>query len=232
MIEKITSSPILRYIAILIAGVAIGALFYPTKRIEERVSSKYEEEITHLKQEHEQSTKKLTEELTKTKEQQTHITRDYEQKITQLTTQISHLKSSTKTSYYKIVRPDGTVEIKKFSENDVSESTTVITQIQQEFKEKIDEIEVKWEKIHKERVEKLHHDYSAKEAQYQSKISELEKSKVTEINPRKLGLELGLLSNRDYYLHANADVFGPLFIGVHSQIGLYPSLGGGLGIRF
>ena len=35
---------------ILAVGITIGVLFYPSKRVEEKVSQKYEQEITALKE--------------------------------------------------------------------------------------------------------------------------------------------------------------------------------------
>jgi uncharacterized membrane-anchored protein YhcB (DUF1043 family) len=46
-----------RGILVLLLGVTIGVLFYPTKRVEEKLTQKYEQQISALKQEHQLETK-------------------------------------------------------------------------------------------------------------------------------------------------------------------------------
>jgi len=228
----VEGSKVAQFVLVLLLGVAIGAIFYPTKRIEEREKSRYEEQLKITKEANEKEVKQLNERLDKSVEETKQVRQESETKISKLTTQVHDLQSKQKTSYYKLVKPDGTVEIKKYSESEVTESTKVITQIQEEFKTKIESIETKWETLHKERVETLQKEWSSKEQTYQTKIAELEKSKVTEINQKKFGLEAGLMSNLNYYGHFNADIFGPIFIGGQAEFGPAPAFGLGLGIRF
>ena len=130
--------------------------------------------------------------------------------------------------------PDGTIEIKKFTESEVNESSKVITQIQEEFKTKIDKIETKWSEIHKERVAKLQKDFDSKESGYQKTIEELTKSKTVSVNEKHFGLEAGMMSNKNYYGHVTADLWGPVFVGVHGEVGANNDnkLGAGIGLRF
>lgn len=228
----IEGSKVLQFALVLLLGVAIGAIFYPTKRTEEREKSRYEEQLKITKEANDKEVKQLNERLDKATTEVKQVKEESESKITKLTTQVHDLQSKQKTAYYKVVRPDGTIEIKKFSESEVTESTKVVTQIQEEFKQKIASIEEKWETLHKERVEVLQKEWSSKEQTYQTKIAELEKSKVTEINQKKFGLEAGMMSNLNYYGHFNADVFGPIFVGGQAEFGPAPTFGLGLGIRF
>jgi uncharacterized protein (DUF3084 family) len=236
MIDKVKdlvqNSRLLQFTLVLIFGIAIGAIAYPTKRIEEREKSKYQEELKIVNESHDKLIKQITSEIDKTTSEYKQYRSNSEQKISKLTYQIHDLRSKQKTSYYKIVRPDGTVEIKKYSETDVSESTQTIDQIQQEFKRQMDSITKQTEELHKKQIENLQHDFDSKERSYQNKITELEKSKVEEINQKHFGLEVGMNTNMSYYGHATADLFGPFFAGVQTDISMTPSFGLGIGIRF
>lgn len=221
-----------KFVVVLLVGVTIGALFYPTKRIEEKITQKYESQITTLKETHLKEVKDVQEKLDKVTEQSRVYKEQTEHKITTMTSQMKDLQSKQKTSFYKIVRPDGTIEIKKFSETEVNESSKVVTQVQEEFKKKVEEIETKWETIHKERVTKIQTDFQSKEEMYKKEISELKSSKVTEINKKSFGLEAGITTDKNYYGHATADLWGPIFVGLHGQLGEDRNLGIGLGLRF
>lgn len=241
MWEKIKAlvegSKVIQFVLVLLLGVAIGALFYPTKRIEERERQKHELETKTLNETHSKELSQVRDTLDKTTQEFKSQLSESEKKITKLTTENSTLKSSQKTAYYKLVKPDGTIEIKKFSETQVDESKQVITSIQEEFKQKVASIETKWETVHKERVEKLQKEFSSKEESYKHQIDELEKSKVVDINKKSFGAEVGVLTNLNYYGHVTYDVFGPFFLGLHAQFGLTPTApsaagGAGIGLRF
>ena len=240
MLEKIkdtiSNSKILQFIIILVAGIAIGALFYPTKHIEETISQKYEKIVQQEKEQHSIENKKIQEDYSKLQLSSLEQKKELEVKVSSLTTQVHELKSKQKTSYYKLIKPDGTIEVKKFSETDVEESSKVVTQIQQEFKEKVSSIETKWETIHKQRVEELQSKFDSKEKTYQQEISEYKSKRVEDINAKHAGLEVGLNTRGNVYLHPSYDLFGPLYIGVNAEGNIANkndmSAGAGLGIRF
>jgi len=226
-----------QFLLVLLAGIAIGAIFYPTKHIEERERQKHELETKTLNETHAKELSQVRDTLDKTTQEFKSQLSESEKRITKLTTENTTLKSSNKTAYYKIVRPDGTIEIKKFTESQVDESRQVITSIQEEFKQKVASIETKWEKVHQERVAAIQKEFTSKEESYKHQIDELEKSKVVDINKKSFGAEVGVLTNLNYYGHVTYDIFGPIFIGLHAQFGLTPSApgaagGAGLGLRF
>lgn len=225
-----------RCIGCLLLGCAIGAIFYPSKRIEERLETKHQLELKELKTAHSTEVASLQERLDKVTQSEKQYREETERKLSLLTTENKDLKSKQKTSFYKIIRPDGTIEIKKFTESEVNESSKVVTQIQEEFKAKIESIEKKWETIHRERVSTLKKEFDSKEEVYKKEIDTLKSSKVTEINKKSLGVEAGVTQDLDYYGHATYDLFGPVFVGGHIQVGkdLKSSnkLGVGLGLRF
>jgi hypothetical protein len=224
-----------RYLLVLLLGATIGALFYPTKHIEERVSQKYEAEIAVLKETHSKEVTNIQEKLDKTETESKKYKEETETKISKLTTEIKTLQSKQKTAYYKIVRPDGTIEIKKFSESEVNESSQVVTQIQEEFKRKVEQIEDKWKNIHTERVTALKKEFDSKEQEYQKQISELKAEKVVDVNKKNFSVEAGLMTNKNIYGHATMDLWGPIMIGIHAEAakdGSNSSVGAGVGLRF
>jgi chromosome segregation ATPase len=213
----------------------LGAVFYPTKNIEEKLSQKYEQEIASLKEQHSKELATSKETLDASVKQFNQQIAEKEKKISVLTSQVTDLKSKQKTAYYKVIKPDGTIEIKKFSETEVSESTKVVTQIQEEFKEKLASIEKKYEEIHTKRVTELKKEFDSKEQEYKKTITSLEQSKSTNVNPKRFGAEVGSNTERQYYVHGTGTLVGPLFLGIHGESNREmdkKSIGLGVGINF
>lgn len=221
---------------ILAVGITIGVLFYPSKRVEEKVSQKYEQEITALKEAHSKEVQTLNEAKTKVEAEAKEYHTVTEKKIASLTTQVSELKSKQKIATYKLVKPDGTIEERTYTENEIDQSTKTVVKIQEEFKQKVDSIEQKWSQIHETRVAALKKEFDSKESEYQKTIASYESHKVTETNQKRFGLEAGITNERNYYGHATADLWGPVFVGVHGQVGANGNnannMGLGLGLRF
>jgi hypothetical protein len=155
-LKSALNRPVYKHIALFFVGAIVGTILYPTKTIEEKLSKKHQQEIVSLKEAHAKEYKKLEEVSIKTNQEYDRYKKETDIKLSKQTEEVKDLKKKQKTSYYKIVKPDGTIEIKKFSESETSESSRIIQEIKQEFKLKIDSIEEKWEKIHKSRVEDLY----------------------------------------------------------------------------
>lgn len=234
-LKDLLSKEWVRLVGVLLIGITIGVIFYPTKRIEEKMTQKHQAEVSIIKEQHSKEVSELNEKLTVSLQENKQLHVESERKITKLTNEVKNLQSKQKTAYYKLIKPDGTIEIKKFTESEVNESTKVVTSIQEEFKQKIDQIETKWSTIHQERVSKLVKEFDSKETEYKKTIDELTKSKTVSINEKKFGIEAGILNDKSYYGHATMDVWGPTFIGVHGELGQNNNankLGVGLGLRF
>lgn len=230
---SLLNNQVVRYVLTLVAGVAIGAVFYPTKSIKESLEKTHQVEISQLKEQFSQQQQKSEEEYNKTISQYKQTTEQSQHKIDTLTTQISTMKSQQKTSYYKLVKPDGTVEIRKTSDSETEESNQVVTQIHEEFQKKIDSIEKKWEDVHTKKVQELTASFASKEQSYQKEIDTLKQTKDTEVNQKKFGVELGETVDKNTYLHATGDIFGPVFMGLHGEYGQdHKDIGVGVGIRF
>lgn len=227
----IAENKLVQFLLVGLCGIAIGVIFYPTKEIQEKEKIKYEQQISKLSEEHKIELNKLNESLKKEKHRVVTINKDLRSKLDKITVENKELKNKQKVSYFKLIKPDGTIEIKKFSESEINESSQVITKIQQEFEFRLKSVEDKWEKIHEQRVSSIKKEFDKKEEEYKKQTQELEKIKITEINKKKFGLEVGLNLQKQLYGHITYDLFGPLFIGLHSQVGSI-NTGAGIGIRF
>lgn len=233
--KELLSKEWFRLVGVLLIGITIGVLFYPSKRIEEKMTAKHQEEISVLKEVHTKETKDLNEKYSASQQENKSLKVESERKISKLSEEVKTLKAKTKTSTYKLVKPDGTIEERTFSESEIDQSSRVVTQIQEEFKTKIEQIESRYAAIHTERVVAIKKEFDSKESEYKKTIDELTKSKTVTINEKKFGIEAGITNEKNYYGHATMDIWGPTFIGVHGQVGPNNNsnnLGIGLGLRF
>jgi len=232
--KKLLNNKIFHYILLLGIGVTIGVLFYPTKKITERIKTEHEEEFKMQSTIHKILTKKLTLQIDSLKEEKTKLTIETSQKITKLTYQVRELQSKKKETFYKLIKPDGTIEEKRFTESEVNESSQVVTKVREEFDQKVTKISERWQRVHTTRVRKLKREFDKKESTYKKTISKMESEKITDINPKKYGVELGYTADSNYYGHVNIDVFGPVFLGLHTEtdFGANHTVGAGIGIRF
>ena len=227
----------LGYIATLIVGVVVGAVFYPSKRQTEHLKKTYEQQLSQVRQEHAREISMLEEKYKLALEEHKSKLAEYDKRVITLTAEIRSLRSKQQTSRYKIVHPDGTVEEKEFTKMETSESSKMISKIREKFNAKVAEIETKWMQIHRDKVSEIKREFDRKESEYKSTIASLERRVTVEINPRRFGLEVGLTDLRQYYLHATADLAGPIFFGVHGQSSssgdrLGGVIGVGVGVRF
>lgn len=233
LLKKLWNNEIIRSVIILAIGITVGAVFYPSKHVEETVSKKYESEISALKQSHSQELQSSNEQLQKVTAESAAYHSQADAKISQLTSQVSSLQSKKKVSYSKIIHPDGTIEIKQNSESDTNSTSQVVTQLQSEYQTKMDSLKQQMSKESDDKVSLLTKQFDAKEQDYKKQISDFESKKVVDVNAKKFGLEGGMLNDKDYYLHATGDIWGPVFIGVQGEAGPGGSkMGLGLGIRF
>lgn len=236
MFEAVTNlikaSRPLQFALVFIAGGAIAAIFYPTRIVEQKLQKTFDQQISVLKQQHSQelstaqeSFKKQTEELT-TKNEQLSI------KVTSLTTQVTSLKTHQKKSFYKIVHPDGTVEERVSTTTDSDEEQKVSQQVQQEYRKKLEEDVTKLESIQADKIATLQKQFDSKEQDYQHTIATLTESKTVTTNPKNFTLDVGMLTNTDYYGHVTYTLWGPFILGLQGQMGTSPAAGAGLGLRF
>lgn len=225
-----------RLVGVLLIGITIGALFYPTKRIEEKLHKVHQEEMASLKEVHSRETKELTEKYDSAVAESKSVKAESERKISQLTEEVRTLRQRTSTQTYKLVKPDGTIEERTFTESEIDQSSRVVTQIQEEFKQKVESIENRYAVIHAERVTALKREFDSKESEYKKTIDELTKSRTVTVNEKRFGIEAGILTDKNYYGHATMDLWGPIFLGVHGELSSEKlngnKMGAGIGMRF
>lgn len=144
-----------------------------------------------------------------------------DQKISTLTSQVSDLSSHQKIIYSKTTHPDGTVEIHQTTVNSVTQSDKTDSESNQDT------------------VSKIQNDSLTKEQGYQNTISSLEQQEKITKNQKHISLEVGMMSDKNYYVHSAADLWGPVFVGIQGEIKSAQSdtnaenkVGLGIGIRF
>lgn len=215
---ELMSKEWVKLIGMLLIGITIGALFYPTKHIEEKLTQKHMEELQKYSEERIREVTTLNEMVSKLTTESKIYKEESERKYSMLKIENKELKSKQKTAYYKLIKPDGTIEIKRFTESEVNESTKVITSIQEEFKKKVESIENKYALIHTNRVLAIKKEFESKESEYKKTIEELTRTKTTTINEKRFNGEVGMMTNKDYYVHATAGIWGPFTLGLHAEL--------------
>jgi len=232
--KKLLKNDKLVYSLAFVAGLIIGAIFYPTKEVTEEVKKKYEQQIEKILSEKNKLESSYKEKLEKSEQTARSYEQTTQQKINSLKTQITELQSKSKETYFKIVKPDGTIEERVYKESEYSQSTKIIEDIKIEFNTKISEIESRYEKVHKERVSELNTAYEKKIEEKNKVIEELYSKKTTLINPRKFSTAIGYLSNENYYGSVSYNLTGPFILNLHGQsdMGSEYAFGAGLGIGF
>ena len=234
IINYIKNNIVAQFIIVLVVGIVIGAIFYPTKHIEERMNKMWQKRVDTVREWGENIGKKHLDDHRKEVKAHNETKIEMTKKISKLEMKVTELNAKKKETFYKIVKPDGTIEIKKYKESEVNETTKVVTKIREEFDQKIKSIASKWQAVHKKRISILKKEYSEKEAKYQAEIKQLKSEKIVDINPKSFGLEVGYLHNKNWYSHTSYDLFGPVFIGIHTESDFKDDfvVGGGIGVRF
>jgi len=224
-----------RYVGILIIGMAIGAVFYPSKTITTEETSKFEQEIEKLKTEKQKMFSEMHASLHKEQLSSLKYKEESQKRFSSLKQENFKLKSRVKEKRFKIIRPDGTIEEKWFKESETDVVSSVVTSIKSEFTRKVSSIEKKWKSIHKTRVEKIKSEYEKKIIEATKTKSSTHKKSKTEINKRSFGVSLGVTNDDSYFSSVSYDIFGPVFLDLHlesdKQFGGQEA-GIGIGLRF
>lgn len=228
----------------LLLGITVGAIFYPTKRVEERVkievSERYELNISELKQERERLVSNYEERLDTEEKRYVEYQEEVSERMISLTTENRELKQSMKKKKFKLVKPDGTIIEREYEESQSEEVTSVVTEVRLEFDRKVASIEDKWKKVHQKRVGDLEKEYEAKvekvRSEQKEKIVYVDKEKIVEVNSKKLRPEIGVNTDKEVYLHTTYSLWGPVFIGAGTSMNIETKEFGdarvGVGIEF
>lgn len=222
-----------RYIIILLVGIAVGAIFYPSKEVSIEEKLRLESEITKLKKEKKEIKIDYENKLAIKEQISKEYKKDSESKLSSLRQENTVLKQKAKEKTLKIIKPDGTIVEETIKEYQTEIISKVVTEIKQEFKEKIQLIENKWKKIHEQRVTKIRDNYVYQLEEKDKKIRQYELNKVVKINQRKFGISLGYLGNNEYFSSVQYDMFGPMFLDLHLGGNNNNTRAGiGIGVRF
>ena len=236
VLKKLLSNKWAIPVVTLLAGMAIGAIFYPSKSITREETARYEAKIEKLEEE-KKSIKALSEVTLKSMEAANKsMIAEKESKISSLRTENTHLKKKTKERIVKIISPDGTIREEIVRESDTEIVSQIVTDIKQEFNEKVTSIESKWKKIHETRVVTIRETYEKKLSDKQHIIDTYSKKETIKINERKFGISVGYTNDQRYYGGVSYDVFGPVFLDLHldadPKVTGENQLGVGIGFRF
>lgn len=219
----------------LLIGIAVGSIFYPSKTITREETAKYEAKIEKL----ETQKREIKKEMENTVDVITELNHiriaEKEQRITSLRTENTNLRQKTKERIIKIIKPDGTITEEIVRESDTEIVSQIVTDIKQEFNEKVTSIENKWKTIHKKRVIVIKEKYEKKLTEKQHIIDTYSKKETIKINERKFGVSLGYTSDDNYFSNISYDIYGPFFLDFHieSNEGFSnTNTGIGIGIRF
>lgn len=129
-----------------------------------------------------------------------------QKEVSSLETSNRKLKQTVKERTKIIKKPDGTIITIIDKETDTEEYETKVKEIEEKYQKEL--------------------------ALKNQEIEKLKEYNKTEINRRRVGVEVGMLLTRDYYAHVQADVFGPFIVGLHAQMGKNNTLGVGVGFKF
>lgn len=227
MVKDLLKKKSTQLVLALLLGVTVGALFYPTKSIKE----KYELQIKELKKESSTKIAELEESLESSEEENREYQEETRRTMSELRTENRELRKSMKRKKFKLVKPDGTIIEKEYEESQSEEISSVVTEIREEFDQKVSSIESRWKKVHLERVSKLREQHESEI----KKIRSEKKERVVEVNKKKLRPEIGINTNLDAYFHMTYSLWGPVFIGggasVNPQDGQFGEARFGLGLE-
>lgn len=217
---------------VFLGGAVIGALFYPTKHVEEKLQKTYQQQISTLTQQHSQELSKMQTTFESQTQQLTQTNTQLTSKVNELTSQVTNLKTHQSKTFYKIVHPDGTIEERASSVKDSDEEQQITEQVQTEVDQKVQATTQLLTTQFQQQISEMQKTWDSKEQTYQQTISTLTQSKVVDTNAKRFVLDAGALTNADYYGHITYSLLGPIVIGIQGQFGASPAAGAGLGLSF
>jgi hypothetical protein len=236
MFEAVTNlvkaSKPLQFALVFIAGGAVAAIFYPTKQIKESLTKTFQSQISTLNQQHSSEISQMAQVSDQKIQDLTQTNSTLTSKVTELTSQVSDLKSHQQKNYTKVIHPDGTIEITASSEKDSDSSSDNTTDMQTTISQQVATATSKITQDYESKISTLQQQWDSKEQSYQSQISTLTQTKSVTTNPKNFTLDVGGITNGDYYGHVTYDVWGPFVLGLQGQFGTSSAAGAGIGLKF
>lgn len=235
MLKKLSKNKFFYPVVCLLVGMAIGAIFYPSKSITREEIRKYEAKIEKLEEQKRFIELDRKENWDFQERKFKRYQKETEQKISTLRTENTQLKQKVKERIVKIVTPDGTIREEIVRESDTQVVSQIVTDIKQEFTEKVASIENRWKTVHERRVVQIKDSYEKKLAEKQHIIDTYSKKETIKINERKFGVSLGYTTDDTIYSNISYSIFGPFFVDFNVTSDREfkdQSLGAGIGISF
>ena len=205
----------------LLVGITLGAIFYPTKTVEERVkkelSTLHEKEIKTLEEVNSATLQRKQEQFSFMENKFKQSEEESDAKLYKLTVENRQLKQQSSKSKFKLIKPDGTIIEKEYEESKSEEITSIVTEVRNEFNKKVSSIENNWKEIHQKRVDELKQEYEQKLLTQSKEVKivkeKVEVERIVKINDKKLNTELGYSSDDKFYTHLGYTLWGPVMIG-------------------
>ncbi len=229
--KKLLNNKWITPVIALLVGMAIGAIFYPSKSITREETSRYEAKIEKLQEENRTRLSKAMSLVNERIVENQEYKRETQSRMSSLRTENTHLKKRVKERIIKIITPDGTIREEIVRESDTEVVSQIVTDIKQEFNEKVTSIENRWKKVHQSRVVTIRDTYQKKLKEKQHIIDTHSKKEKIEINKRNFGISLGYTTDDQIYSSVTYDIFGPVFLDVHLEsTPKFEDIGAGAGI--
>jgi ATP-dependent Lon protease len=232
VVDFVKASRPAQFALVFLAGGVVASVFYPTKHIEEKLQKTYQQQISTLTQQHSQELSKMQTTYEAQSQTLSQTNMQLTSKVNALTDQVTNLKTHQSKTFYKIVHPDGTIEERASSVKDSDEEQQITQQVQSEVDQKVQASTQAITSQFSQQISEMQKTWDSKEQTYQKTISTLTQSKVEDTNKKNFTLDVGALTNADYYGHVSYNLLGPIVIGLQGQFGTSPAAGAGIGLTF
>jgi uncharacterized membrane-anchored protein YhcB (DUF1043 family) len=232
--DLILNNRIVQLSLTLVLGIAIGAIFYPTKSIREEESAKYQQQIATIQSEHSKEIKEIDTKYTLDVKMLSQKNEDIKSLYEKSRTENIELRQKMKKRTVKITKPDGTI-IETILEESESETISKITDdLKQSYESKLQEQQATLTKESNDKQEKIKTEYESQLKQKTETIQTYERQFSEDINKKSFGISAGYMLNKSYFGSVQKDIFGPVFLDVTGVSNLKDeyNVGAGIGLRF
>jgi hypothetical protein len=233
---------IVQWIICLAIGIAVGVIFNPSKKEYEtkiqEMTQTYEKQIQTIQNETTVKVEQLIQQASNTESSYKRVIAELDKKIVSISQENVQLKQTSKIVTYKIVKPDGTI-IETTSTTTTNEIISQISkQMDEQLTKKIAETEQKYKQEYQTKTQILQSQYQSTietmQIEYNKELQKIRDEKVVITNEKKLGVAVGIQTDKKAFLNASYDFWGPIFVDSHVGIDLNKNwvVGVGLGVRF
>jgi len=216
-----------------LAGMLLCTIVYPTKKIEERVQQEYQQIIDKKVQEQRDITINVARERDEISHKMTAMESSYQSQVSELSSKLKEMSSHKVATTHKVTHPDGSSEEWTTLESEDKTTETIISQIKADYEQQIKNTEIEVAQKKDVEITQTREKYETKITELTKTIAKLEEEKITTVNEKKFGVEVGVNTALRGYVHGSYDLWGPIFVGGQVEAN-QTSMGAGvgLGLRF